>query len=96
MSRYNGTRTSRSQRTDKRYKSFNKYNTTLYSKVPERDSDTFILTQEGDRLDLLAYQFYGDSSLWWFIAQTNNISTMNVKPGTSLRISSSIQFVGVI
>jgi len=87
MPRYNNTKRSTSKKTNKRYKPFEKYNTTLYKKVPEQDSDVFILTQEGDRLDLLANQFYNDSSLWWFIAQTNNISTMNVEPGTSLRIS---------
>jgi hypothetical protein len=96
MTRYDSTKTSRSKRTKERYKPFKKYNTTLYSKVPERDSDIFILTQEGDRLDLLANQFYNDSSLWWFIAQTNNINTMNVEPGTSLRISLSTGFARVI
>ena len=92
MSRYNNIKLSRSKRTDKRYKSLKKYNTAIYSKVPESDTDIFIITQEGDRLDLLAAQFYKNPSLWWFIAQTNNINTMNVEPGTSLRISRSLEF----
>ena len=40
----------------------------------------------------LAFEFYNDSSLWWFIAQTNNLSTMNVPKGTSLRISFNTSF----
>ena len=64
----------------------------MYSKVPVKDSDIFIITQEGDRLDLLANQFYSDPSLWWFIANVNNISTNNVPQGTSLRIPVTTEF----
>ena len=66
--------------------------TTLYENVPKTNDDIYVMTQYGDRLDLLAHQFYGDSSLWWFIAQTNNINTMNLPAGTSLRISFNSQF----
>ena len=68
-----------------------KHNTTIYQENEERNSDIFIITQHGDRLDLLADQFYGDSSLWWFIARANNIKTMNLKAGVSLRIPVSIE-----
>ena len=64
-----------------------KYNTTIYQNVPESDEDIYVITQYGDRLDLLASQFYGNQHLWWFIGHTNNISTMNIDPGTRLRIS---------
>ena len=63
------------------------FGTTIYLEVPESDEDIFIITTEGDRLDTLSQQFYGTPKLWWFIAHTNNISTNNVSPGTSLRIS---------
>ena len=63
------------------------YSTTYYPEIPIDNNDTFIYTKDGDRLDKLAHQFYGTATLWWFIAQTNNISTMNVPKGTSLRIS---------
>ena len=39
-----------------------------------------------DRCDNLASRFYNDSTLWWFIARVNNLKTMNVPAGTSLRI----------
>ena len=62
------------------------YSTTVYSKVPEKNSDSYFIAQEGDRCDNLAFRFYGDSTLWWFIARTNNLKTMNIPAGTSLRI----------
>lgn len=30
-----------------------------------------ILTQKGDRADLLANRFYGDPTMWWVIAYAN-------------------------
>ena len=44
-----------------------RYETTIYDSVDSRDSDIYIIAQDGDRLDLLANQFYGNHSLWWFI-----------------------------
>ena len=64
------------------------YNTTIYKKVDEKNSDSYFIAQEGDRCDNLAFRFYGDASLWWFIAKVNNLTTMNIPAGTSLRIPS--------
>ena len=69
-----------------------KYLTTIYSKVPERDTDIYVVTQPGDRLDNLALVFYGDPSQWWFIAHVNNLNSINVKTGTSLRIPANLEF----
>ena len=66
----------------------NAFRTTLYAPVPESNNDVFAVTQDGDRLDQLAFLYYGDQSYWWFIARTNNLVTMNVPAGTSLRIPS--------
>ena len=90
MARYERTnirRVNKAKRSGEKPKTFMKYDTTLYNKVIESNNDLFVISQDGDRLDNLAFQFYGDPTLWWFIAQTNNISTMNVPKGTSLRIS---------
>tara|TARA_B100001094_G_C18193120_1_gene808682 strand:+ start:6014 stop:6316 length:303 start_codon:yes stop_codon:yes gene_type:complete len=69
---------------------FTKYGTTIYGTVPESNNDIYVITQEGDRLDNLAFQFYGHPSLWWFIANVNNLNTMNIKSGTRLRIPTNI------
>ena len=63
-----------------------KYDTTVYKKNVASNSDILVITQEGDRLDNLAQQFYGDPSLWWFIARANNLKTMNVEAGMQMRI----------
>ena len=81
MSRYKNTRITRS----KKNKALT-YNTTFYVNVPESNDDVYVITQEGDRLDKLANQFYGTPQMWWFIARVNNLKTNNIPAGTSLRI----------
>ncbi len=60
----------------------------IYPNIPKKDSDIYIVTQGGDRLDTLAYQFYNDSSLWWIIATANNIhgADFALDDGTILRV----------
>ena len=94
MSRYSKTKTKTFDITsqyDDRAGNVSAYNTTLYKVVPETNSDIYVITQEGDRLDLLATQYYNDSHLWWFIARVNNLNTMNIPAGTSLRIPISTE-----
>ena len=67
MSRYSNTRTKRKPNGDR------VYSYTLYPKIPIKNSDVFITPTYGDRLDTLANEYYGDSSLWWIIAQANGI-----------------------
>ena len=65
------------------------YTTTFYPDVPLSQNDIYVLTSKGDRLDLLAHQFYGDKRLWWVISSANpNISknSINVPIGSQLRI----------
>ena len=75
----------------KKYSNKRSLSTTLYEKVPEGDTDQYFIAQDGDRCDNLAVRFYGDASLWWFIARINNLKTMNIPAGTSLRIPISIE-----
>ena len=65
-------------------------NTIIYPIVTPKVDDLYIITREGDRLDNLALVFYGSPQHWWFIAHTNNITTMNIKAGLTLRIPSSL------
>ena len=68
----------------------------IYPNIPKRDNDIHIVTQQGDRLDSLANQFYDDSSLWWIIATANNIhdSGFSVAPGTILRVP--VDYLGIV
>ena len=64
------------------------YTSKINTKIPKSDNDIYIVTQTGDRLDTIAYQFYGDASLWYIIASANNIHdpSFAVEDGTTLRI----------
>ena len=81
----------------RRYKNNNKiklddgkrvYRSKIYPNIPLKDSDIYVVTQTGDRLDSLASQFYSNSSYWWIIATANNIhdASLSVDDGTILRI----------
>ena len=87
MSRYQNTKTSKINK----YNLKNKYGTTIYVSVPEKNDDEYFIAQEGDRCDNLANRFYGNPNLWWFKAKVNNLTTMNIPVGTSLRIPISTE-----
>ena len=86
MARYDETNIRKNQDTNKSY-----YNTTIYKEVPERNDDLYFISTEGDRCDNLANRFYNDSTLWWFIARVNNLTTSNIPAGTSLRIPATTE-----
>lgn len=44
---------------------------TRYPEIPENENDIYVITTYGDRLDLLADQYYQDWSLYWIIASAN-------------------------
>lgn len=66
--------------------------TQIIPQIDTNSGDIFILSKIGDRLDRLAYLYYEDASLWWFIAKANNIGkgTWAVAPGTVLRIPAKV------
>jgi hypothetical protein len=60
----------------------------IYPEIPVSDQDTYVITSDGDRYDILALNFYGDVRLWWIIASANNATKDNlvIKPGLQIRI----------
>ena len=54
------------------------YKPTMYPTIPIRDNDVFIYPKFGDRLDNLAFKYYGDVSLWWIIAKANNLDAAHI------------------
>ena len=70
------------------------YKALVYPELFPSLDDIYIITTVGDRLDLLASQFYQDVDLWWIIAiaNPNVISLGSLMPsiGTQLRIPTDI------
>ena len=66
---------------------------TIYPRIPIRDTDIFIYPKYGDRLDIIAFKHYGDTSLWWIIAKANNIDkgTIRLDPTKQIRIPIEIE-----
>tara|TARA_A100001515_G_scaffold12860_3_gene9746 strand:- start:655 stop:966 length:312 start_codon:yes stop_codon:yes gene_type:complete len=66
-----------------------------YPNIPLSINDLYVITTAGDRLDLLANQFYKDVRLWWVIATANRDivrrDSFGLKPGLEIRIPSNIQ-----
>ena len=99
-SRYEHTKTKTSLKTRGKLDTVSKKTlhktTTIYSFIPESDGDIYVMTQPGDRLDLLADQFYGNSNLWWYIAKANNLTLMTLDSEITLRIPETTQYaIGV-
>lgn len=71
------------------------YVNNVYPDIPVVDGDSYIITTIGDRLDILANNFYGDVSFWWVIASANALSgdSLYIEPGTQLRIPVDIKSV---
>ena len=50
-----------------------------------------VILAEGQRLDQLAGQYYGDGNLWWVIAAASEIGWwLQVPPGTHILIPTSL------
>jgi|TARA_R110000744_G_scaffold126541_2_gene232944 hypothetical protein len=74
------------------------YTTVFYPEVGAHESDIYVETEFGDRLDLLANQFYSDVTLYWIISIRNpekiNYGSLYLTPGSQLAIP--IDISGII
>lgn len=70
--------------------------TTKYPDIPNSFEDIYVYTTQGDRFDILAQQYYNDSTLWWIISNANNNLKQDsyfIPEGTQLRIPQNISLV---
>jgi nucleoid-associated protein YgaU len=91
MNRYENQVILYTEGTDKPY-----YKGRYYPNIPLSESDVYVITNAGDRLDNLAYVYYGDPTMWWIIAMANNNATRGAlypTPGTQLRIPTDLTAV---
>jgi|TARA_R110000751_G_scaffold6457_1_gene27480 hypothetical protein len=70
------------------------YRTNYYPEIEPQESDIYVETEFGDRLDLLANRFYGDTSLYWIISISNpnvlSFGSLFPQAGSQLRIPVNI------
>ena len=70
------------------------YTNVTYPEIPSSVDDIWVETEWGDRLDLLANQFYKDPTLYWIIACANpnkvNFGSLYLKIGSQIRIPTNI------
>ena len=68
-----------------------------YPLVSQSESDIYVITEFGDRFDSLAFQFYGDVTLYWIIAIANpNIipfDSLFIPVGSQIRIPQDISSI---
>jgi hypothetical protein len=71
------------------------YSNNVYPDIPLSNEDDYVITVLGDRLDLLAFDFYGDTSYWWVIASANALpgDSLYLEPGMQIRIPSDLASV---
>jgi len=71
------------------------YVNNIYPDIAVNSNDIYVITTVGDRLDLLAYEYYRDTTLWWVIASANALPGDSLSPpvGIQLRIPSNIQTI---
>tara|TARA_R110002012_G_scaffold144356_1_gene302539 strand:+ start:1749 stop:2054 length:306 start_codon:yes stop_codon:yes gene_type:complete len=81
----------------KRKVDFNKkryYTPLKYPEIPLSENDLYVVTIDGDRLDLMAQQFYNDIRLWWIIANANpdtlRRDSYSVPSGLDIRVPREI------
>lgn len=89
MRRYNSIEKTRNEKGKEVYTSMS------FPDIPVSEQDVYITTNSMDRLDMLAYKYYGNPRYWWVIAMVNNLSngSLAVEGGIQLRIPYSAEVV---
>ena len=72
------------------------YYSLLDPNIPKQLDDIYVITTIGDRLDLLAYQYYNDAELWFILCAANpdlRKDSLYLETGLQIRIPRSSQTV---
>lgn len=71
------------------------YVNAIYPDIPLSNNDSYVITTLGDRLDLMALDFYGDTGYWWIIASANALPGDSLFPpiGMQLRLPVDLQSI---
>lgn len=90
VNRYQNIQTTKYNETGSLY-----YSNNIYPDVPLTEDDDYVITTLGDRFDILANNFYGDSTLWWVIPSANGLPGDSLYPpvGIQLRIPQDVRSI---
>ena len=71
------------------------YENVKYPTIPLSEFDIYIETVFGDRLDVIADDYYNNSGDYWIISVANGLpgDSLFVTPGTQLRIPTDIESI---
>jgi hypothetical protein len=94
MNRYSGIPVIQSPKDPRR-----RYANTKYPEITVEFSDIYVYITQGDRYDLLARDYYQDSSFWWIISRANPSQpsdSLSPTPGSQIRIPSADRISGIL
>ena len=68
------------------------FGSTKYPPIDFTIEDFYIISMQGDRLDNLAAQFYGDPTLYWILQQANSLNRDSLYPpiGDQIRVPQNL------
>ena len=69
-----------------------KKETTYYMDIPLSNNDIYVMSQWGDRFDLLSDQYYGTPHYLLYIARANDMKFNNIPEGTTIRIPATLEY----
>jgi len=97
MSRYKRIGLARNENQDVANVGTQYYISSYYPSIPLSSNDIYAITEFGDRLDVLANRFYGDTNLYWIIAAANPdlvpADSVSLKGGIQLRIPTDVNTI---
>lgn len=69
---------------------FTYWDMSVWDDIPVQPDEIQYTPQVDDRIDLLAYRFYGDPVLWWVLAVANGMEDLptDLKYGVAIRVPS--------
>ena len=73
------------------------YKNIEYPEIPVSADDIYVISKSTDRIDLLAFDYYNDTQLWWIISKANPDKIKRdspfITPGTQIRIPQDIESI---
>lgn len=63
-----------------------RYGTLYYPDIEPKSTDIYLITGMSDRLDLIAFRYYGDTRFWPVLARANKLHAASIRPPMGFRL----------